>query len=279
MIGNGSNEIMDFIVRAFLQNQNNTIAPKYSFIAYKISVAVQGSEFRESKVDENFNPIVEDILEKVDKNTRVVYLANPNNPTSSYLNLSAIDFLAKKLNEKKVLLLLDCAYTEYLSSDESFNPILFYKNHENVMILKTFSKIYGLAGLRIGYLVANPKIISILEKVRNPFNVNSLALKAAVAALSDDDFVNKSKKVNEEGLNFLKEELKKFDLKVYSLSQTNFILVDYKKHAQKIFEAYLKKGVIIRPVLNYGLDTFLRISVGTKEENEKFLKVTKEVLS
>jgi histidinol-phosphate aminotransferase len=203
----------------------------------------------------------------------MVFVANPNNPTGTYVNREALHGFLRKISEIRggsVLVVLDYAYWEYVTARDLPDPMECLREFENVVVLRTFSKVHGLAGLRLGYGVASPSVIASLEKVRQPFNVNTLALVAGEAALSDRAFMTRAKKVNQAGLNFWEKALKKAGVP-FLPSQGNFLLADVQtglgESGADCFQRCLKLGVIFRPVANYGLKNYLRISVGTPEEN------------
>lgn len=283
-VGNGSNEFIDILLRVYVQKGCNVVAQEKAFVAYKLCAQLQGCDYVEAKVDSDFRVSAESLLAACTEKTKMVVLANPNNPTGTWMAKEELEDLASKLNSRKILLVLDYAYWEYVTEKSIPDPIELFRKFENVIVLKTFSKIYGLAGLRVGYLVARPEVTAMVERARQPFNVNSLALEAAVAALDDEEFLNRAVKTNNEGLHQLVEGLKKYDVDVFpkkrksgELPQGNFLLVDFKASSQILYPEFLRRGVIIRPVSNYGLPTFFRISSGLKEENEMFLKAMKEI--
>lgn len=276
-VGNGSNEFIDLLIRIFVPRECNVVAPEKSFIAYKLCAQLQGCQYLESALKPRFEMDVDAILKTVNEKTKLVFLANPNNPTGAFVNAPDVQRLAAALNEKKILLVLDYAYWEYVNDENIPDPFEILKQNKNVIVLKTFSKAYGLAGLRVGYMAADAQIVSFVEKSRQPFNVGSLALEAATAALGDEGFVEKSFALNQMGMKLLREELSKFGLDVYA-SQGNFLLVDFKRPVQALYTEFLKRGVILRPVSNYGLPSFFRISIGTEAENRKLLQAMAAVL-
>lgn len=289
-VGNGSNEFIDLLTRVFVPKDCNLVAQEKAFIAYKVCAELQGCGYVQAPVDIDFRVSAEGILATVNAKTRMVLLANPNNPTGTWMGRDEVSGLATELNKRRILLVLDYAYWEYVTEKSIPDPIELLKKHENVIVLKTFSKIYGLAGLRLGMLYARPEIVSTIERAREPFNVNSLALVAGVAALEDEAFVKKARETNIAGLELLRAGLSKFDVKVHPFnafkngpSQGNFLLVDFKRPTvsgdRPLYPEFLKRGVIIRPVANYGLPNHFRISVGTKEEIGFFLQAMKEIMS
>jgi histidinol-phosphate aminotransferase len=220
----------------------------------------------------------------VRENSRVklVFIANPNNPTGTYVTRTEIEAFLKEVRSIRggsVLVVLDYAYWEYVTAKDLPDPMDLLDAHPNVFVLRTFSKIYGLAGLRVGYGVGQVEVIQSLEKVRQPFNLNALALVGAEAALSDREFVKRSRRVNQTGLKFWETELKKLKIPYWG-SQGNFILVDvsrgFGKRGGDVYESCLRRGVIFRPVANYGLIHALRISIGTEAENSIALRALRE---
>lgn len=284
-IGCGSNELIDLLIRVFCSEESNVVVQEKAFVAYKLCAQLRGCHLIEAKADSNFNVSSHKILKVINPLTRMVILANPNNPTGTYIERDELHFLAQELDKQKILLVLDYAYWEYVNNKTIPSPMEMFAEHPNVIILKTFSKIYGLAGLRVGYMIARKEITRTIEKSRQPFNVSSVALDAAVAALSDEDFVRKSHEENIKSIMGLKHALKSFNVEVYPkdenedfIPQTNFLLVDFKKPSKDLYSEFLKRGVIIRPVANYGLPTFFRITAGLSGENAKLLQAMSEVI-
>jgi histidinol-phosphate aminotransferase len=279
-VGNGSDECVHVLMRAFVDPKTESVLThQYAFVAYKVAAQTLGCAIDEVEVDSKTLKVsVDKMIERLTPRVKIVILANPNNPTGLYLNASEIRKLADACLKNKSLLVLDYAYWEFVENKEIPDPIEMFKNYANVLILRTFSKIYGIAGSRVGYTVAHRELIPVIEKVRVPFNVNSLALKGAIAALEDDEFVEKSKDLNRKSLSEIKEHLKQYPFTVFE-TQGNFLLVDFKVESAPLFDAFLKKGVILRPVLNYGLKTHVRISAGLPHENQKFFTALKEIYS
>ncbi|MEW6055709.1 MAG: histidinol-phosphate transaminase [Bdellovibrionota bacterium] len=269
-IGCGSNEFIDLLPRIFVGKNRNLVTHKTAFVIYKLCAQLQGCGLFESPVDEDLNVDVDALLKTVNQDTKLVCLANPNNPTGTFLDADKIDYLARSLYERQILFMLDSAYCEYVTDPAIPNPIAVYRKYPNVVVLRTFSKIYGLAGARVGYLVGNPKVVSMVERTRQPFNVSSLALAGAVAALEDEDHLRKSVALNNSSKTGLIKELSSFPVRVFQ-SQGNFLLVDMKRSSKELYPEFLKKGVIIRPVANYGLPDHFRVTAGLPQENAKFI--------
>lgn len=277
VLGSGSNEIIDLAIRAFCPPGSSIVTPKYAFIAYKLCAALNGVECREAEVGENYGATADSLLKAVDSKTKIVFLANPNNPTGSSIEKAAITRLAQELRKKNILLILDYAYWEFVDPKDFPAAEEWLAEHCNIVVLQTFSKIYGLAGFRVGYGLARKEVTQWLERARQPFNFSSVGCAAAVAALNDVEFVKTVAKLNQTGRTYLEKGLQALGVKVFP-SQGNFVFVDLGRDAAPVNQECLKRGVILRPLANYGLKTHLRISVGTERENEKALQVLKEAL-
>jgi histidinol-phosphate aminotransferase len=275
-VGNGSNEFIDLLPRIFVAPNRNLLTHETAFIIYKLCAQLQGCGCIEVPVDENFKVDVEKLLKAVNADTRLVMLANPNNPTGSYLDAASIEHLATELGKRHIPLVLDYAYWEYVTEKSIPDPIEVFRRHRHVVILRTFSKIYGLAGVRVGYLIGDRKITSLVERARQPFNVSSIALMGAAAALEDKDHVAKSIKLNTASKAEIAQRLAKYPVRVFE-SQGNFLLVDMKRPSTELHPEFLKRGVIIRPVANYGLPNFMRVSAGLPEENKKLFSAMDEI--
>jgi histidinol-phosphate aminotransferase len=275
-LGNGSNELITQLIRTYCVAGDAIVTSEKAFIAYRISAQVHGVKTLEVRVNSGFKFDPTEMVDLIKKNekAKIVFIANPNNPTGTYLNLKEMNELLEGLSsvrEGSVLVVLDYAYWEYVTAPDLPDPLELLSKYKNLVILRTFSKIYGLAGIRVGYGISTPEIISNLEKVREPFNINSLGLAGAESALSDSEFVEKSKRTNEIGMRLWERSLEEFGIPFWK-SQGNFILVDVQvgmgKSGAEVYQDCLKKGVILRPLSNYGLPQALRISVGTVRENE-----------
>lgn len=274
VLGNGSDELIDIIIKTFVEEDENIITSDTTFLEYEIISNVNGRRvitvpLRYFKYD------LQGIKRKIDKKTKLIFIANPNNPTGTYVTKRELqDFMSGLPNN--VLLVLDEAYDTFMDVDD-FPKGLNYIQNKNVIVLKTFSKAYGLAGLRIGYAIARPEFTNYMERVRQPFNVNFLAQVAAVRALDDKRFLQKTKTVVLEGKGYLYDALNKLGI-AYVPSVANFILIDVTRDAKGVFKDLLKYGVIVRDMQQYGLKNFIRVTIGTKIENERFIKVLKKVI-
>jgi histidinol-phosphate aminotransferase len=274
ILGNGSDELIDIIVKTFVEDDEIIITADTTFLEYDIISRVNNR--RVIKVPlKYFKYDLETIKRKINFKTKLIFIANPNNPTGTYLSRKEIDGFIRSL-PGNVVLVLDEAYDTFIDVAD-FPDSLKYVKSKNVIVLKTFSKAFGLAGLRIGYALANSDFVSCMERVRQPFNVNILAQAAAEAALDDRMFIKKTRRLVLDGKKYLYAELKKMGL-AYLPSVANFILIDVGRDSPDVFKSMLKYGVIVRDMLQYGLNNFIRVTIGTKKENERFIRVIKKVL-
>ncbi len=275
ILGNGSVDLIELAVRTFCEKGDEVIIPASSFIMCKLVASSIGAKIIEVPL-KGYYYDVEKILKEIKPTTKLIYIDNPSNPLGTYIPKDKWEEILNFLSED-TLLIADQAYFEYISKDDYPNGFEDLKKGKNILVLRTFSKIYGLAGLRIGYGLSSEEIIGYMNRVRSPFNTNTLAQIAAIAALDDKEFLEKSKKLNDEELNFVTEELKKRGIFVVP-SVTNFLLVDFKRDALEIYNKLLREGVIARPLRNYNLPNCLRISLGKREENIKLIKALEKIL-
>lgn len=268
-LGNGSDELLRLIAMAYAGPGDEIIFSQYAFVVYMIATLSVGAKpvVVSSKL---WGCDIDNIVEAVNENTRIIYIANPNNPTGTWLSPDEIQLLLKRI-DSRVIIVLDEAYTEYIDDVDIRDTISHINDYSNLVVTRTFSKAYGLAGLRTGYVIANPQIIDIINRIRHPFNVNSIAQKAAVAALSDQQFIKRSQQNNHEGMKQLQEGFKKLGLN-YILSKGNFITVNVASDGQTLFQKLLSTGIIVRPLNNYKMPQHIRVTVGTSNENSLFLK-------
>ena len=270
-VGNGSNEIIDLLVRTFCTpGLHDVLAPAHTFVCYSLAAYARGVEYREAARGPAFAYDVDALLAAVTPRTRVVFLANPDNPTGVHMGARDLDRLVAEL-PAHVILAVDEAYSEYVRATDGADLIPRRAERELMIVMRTFSKIYGLAGARCGYAVGSPELLGFLDRVRNPFNVSSLAQAAALAALDDDAHVTRSQRTNAEGMIELGAGLERLGV-AFTPSQANFILVDTGGDARALFDRMLARGVIVRPVGGaYGLPRHLRVTVGTSDENQRLL--------
>ena len=270
--GNGSDELIDLLCRIYCEPGQSILTINHAFAAYEVSAVANRAQVIKS-TPEN---IAETYFQHRDK-IRVIFIPNPNNPTGSYLNKTQVSELISALNGNEVLLVFDEAYNEFVRAKDYVSAQEFFDPNGQIVILRTFSKAYGLAGFRIGALIAPTETIEIFNRVRKPFNVNNLAQVALVAALQDDGFMKKTQELTWKGLDYFYQELQKLELP-YFKSQGNFVLFDTLRKAQDVDKALLKRGIILRPVLNYGFPQHLRMSVGLEAENRAAIEALKQVL-
>lgn len=274
VLGNGSDELIDIIIKTFAEDNQNIITADTTFLEYKIISSILGRRVITVPL-KCFKYDLEAIKEKIDKKTKLIFISNPNNPTGTYVTKCEIEKFIKDLPED-ILLILDEAYDAFIDVDD-FPKGLQYADKGNIIILKTFSKAYGLAGLRIGYAVTKPILASYMERARQPFNVNALAQAAAIAALDDKGFLMKTRKIILEGKRYLLDCLAKSGIS-YVPSVANFILVDLGRNGADVFKKMLKFGVIVRDMGQYGLRNFIRVTIGTEKENKKFIEALRKIL-
>jgi len=274
-LGNGSDELIDIVIKAFVDDGENIVTSDTTFVEYEIIARVNNRPIRTVPL-RYFTYDLEAMRRKIDKKTKLVFIANPNNPTGTYVTDRQIEEFLKSL-PAGVIVVFDEAYDAFIDVND-FPRSFAYVAERNVILLKTFSKAYGLAGLRVGYAIARPEIISYMERVRQPFNVNLLAQAAAIAALDDRAFLAKTRKAVLEGKRYLYKELSRMGL-AYVPSVANFILIDTGTDGVALFKEMLKFGVIVRDMKQYGLRNFIRVTIGTQKENKRFIRVLKKALT
>ena len=276
--GSGSDEIIQMICQLFLKSGDEVIVPQYSFLMYRIYASIVGAKVVFSK-EKKFRVSVENIIKKVNKKTKIVFIANPNNPTGTYLEKKELINLRKELNNK-ILLVVDDAYDEYMKDKNYSSGLNIFKNKKNVFILRTFSKIYGLASLRVGWGYGDRKIIDALNMIKPPFNVNKIAQLCAIESLKDRKFITKSVKHNLFWSKKIKNSLEQFNIFCNKVS-ANFLLLNFDKcklNANNVEKKLLKKGLILRDTKTYGIKNCLRLTIGNNSENKLFLKSITRIL-
>lgn len=274
-IGNGSENILEIIVKSYLSAQDSAIASQYAFATIPLLVKACGAKLITIPANE-WRHDIEATISACEQQTRIIFVVNPNNPTGTYTSANDFHRLINTI-PNHILIVADEAYSEYISQTDFPDTLTLLKKHPNLIITRTFSKIFGLAGLRIGYAISSKEIASILNRARLPFNTNSLGVHAANAALTDEEHLKKSIEVNHHGKQQLEEGFKKLQL-TYIPSLGNFISFNVKQDAQQIYQSLLQKGVIVRPLAAYDLPTYLRVTIGLAEQNERFLTALREVL-
>ena len=277
--GAGSDEVIQMLCQLFLNTKDEVVVPEYSFLMYRIYSKIVGAKVVFAK-EINFKVSVNGILKKITKKTKIVFIANPNNPTGTYITKKEVLELRKRLN-KKILLVIDDAYAEYMKNKDYSSGLDLFKNKDNVFILRTFSKMFGLASLRVGWGYGSKKIVDALNVIKAPFNVNGIAQLAATESLKDKAFINKSIRHNL----LYSEKIKKF-LETYNIFSNsvsaNFLLLNFEKcrySAKFLYEKLKNNGIILRSTEDgYHIKNKLRLTIGSKKENLKFMSVIKQVL-
>lgn len=274
-LGNGSNDLLEITAHTFLNRDDEVIFSQYTFIVYPlVSQAINAKAVVVPAKD--YGHDLEGFLAAISDKTKVIYIANPNNPTGTFLTTAQIEaFLAQV--PQHILVILDEAYTEFTLPDERVPSFSIMQKYPNLVVCRTLSKAYGLAGLRIGYMVSSAEVAELCNRVRQPFNCNSLALSAAIAVVNDDEFIEKVADNNRQGLKQLQIFCHEKGLD-YIPSKGNFITLDLKQPAMPIFQKLLENGVIVRPIAGYGLPNHLRVSIGLPEENQRFMDVLSMIL-
>ncbi|MDC3016466.1 histidinol-phosphate transaminase [Candidatus Pelagibacter sp.] len=277
--GAGSDEVIQMICQLFLNSKDEVVIPKYSFLMYRIYSKIVGAKVKFAK-EINFKVSIKEILKKITKKTKIVFIANPNNPTGTYLTKNEVLELRKKLN-KKILLVIDDAYAEYMKNKDYSSGLNLFKNKNNVFILRTFSKIFGLASLRVGWGYGSKKIVDALNLIKPPFNVNGIAQLAATESLKDKSFINKSIRHNLFYARNIKKFLKKYNIYTNSIS-ANFLLLNFEKcsySANYVYKKLKNMGIILRSTEDgYHIKNKLRLTIGTKKENQKFMNAINQIL-
>ena len=274
-LGNGSNDVLDLMARGFLGTEHNAIFSQHAFVIYQLVVTAQGAHSIIVPAD-NWGHDLQAMVDAVDDNTRLMFIANPNNPTGTWEGLDEIAAMMVQVPEH-VLVVIDEAYYEYADRPEYSSALDLQEQYPNLVITRTFSKAYGLASLRVGYAVSHPDVADILNRIRQPFNINSMALAAAIAVLDDHEYLNQSVEVNRTGYEQLTSRFNQLGLN-FIPSAGNFIAVEVPGDAQAMYQRLLEQGVIVRPIGLYGMPNHLRISIGLPEENQRFLDVLSELL-
>jgi histidinol-phosphate aminotransferase len=267
ILGNGSNEIIELLCHTFLNRDSELIAAKHAFVVYKLMATLFGANYVEVP-DPEFTHDLDAMADAITPNTRLVFIANPNNPTGTMVDQSAIDRFMARLPEH-VIAVFDEAYIEF--PDSAPDTLRYVREGRNVCVLRTFSKIHGLAGLRVGYGIAPPHLAGLLQKARQPFNVNAIAQAAALAALADTQHTERTRQVNREGMAFYENAFRERGLE-YVPSHANFLLVKT-GNGDQLFRDMLKQGVIVRAMSSYKLPEWIRISIGTAAQNARVMEV------
>ena len=280
-LGNGSNDVLELLARAFLTPEHEVIFSAHAFAVYPLATQAVSAVARVAPAHGANHPMpyghdLQAFQERINKRTRLIFIANPNNPTGTWLPPAELEaFIAA--TPAQTLVVVDEAYFEYADTPDYASALPWLEKYPNLVICRTFSKAYGLAGLRVGYALSHPQIADLLNRVRQPFNVNSLALAGALAALDDTAFIARSQAENNAGLQVLQALCDELKLR-YLPSQANFLCIDFGRPALPIFQALLQRGIIVRPVANYGLPDHLRITIGTTAENTALAHALREIV-
>lgn len=271
ILGNGSNELVDIAVRTFMRPGDEAVMARPSFVVYSMVVQAHGGRPVEVPL-KDFRHDLDRMAEAVNEKTRILFIANPNNPTGTISTKAELDRLMHRLPDG-ILVVMDEAYCEYVTDPEYADSMKHFRDGRDILVLRTFSKIYGLAGLRIGYGIAKEDITGEMDRIRNPFNANSLAQAAALSALKDEEHLKYSREINEKGKRYLYEELNSMDIR-YVPTEANFIYM-LVRDSEAVYDALLKQGVIVRPM---GPDS-IRVTVGLPGENKRFIEALKRINS
>lgn len=282
-IGNGSDELIDLLTRIYCEPHDGVLTSVAAFNAYQVSAGANRAWLHTLPLTTDYRfdlPAIAKFFHenRESKKIKLIFVANPNNPTGTYATKKEMeDFFASVGNRDDVLIVFDEAYNEFVRASDYESAQNYVDKISNLVVLRTFSKIYGLAGFRVGAMIAPEHVIEVYNRVRKPFNVNDLAQTAANAAIQDKEFIEATQQITWKGLDYFSKSLEKLGLP-YLPSQGNFVMFDTLRDASAVNEALLRKGIIMRPVLNYGFKTHLRLSVGLQEENEAAIQALTEVL-
>jgi histidinol-phosphate aminotransferase len=274
-VGNGSENVLEVIAKAYLREDSEAIISQYAFLTIQLLIGSYNAKMITVPANQ-FGHDIKEMLAAMTDNTRIIFVVNPNNPTGTYTSADDMRLLLDSV-PPHVLIVVDEAYHEYIDRADYLNVLPLLNQYPNLVITRTFSKAYGLAGLRLGYAVSSVEIADMLNRARLPFNVNSIVATAAIAALEDQEHIAKSIALNKQGMRQLEDAFNKMNIP-YIPSLGNFIALDVAQNALEIYQKLLYEGVITRPLSAYGLPTHLRVTIGKTDENEKFLKALHEVL-
>ena len=273
-VGNGSENVLELIVKAYLHKDDTAVISQYAFLTIPILIQSYGTHAKVVPA-RDWGHDIAGMIQAIDEKTRVLFLVNPNNPTGTYTNEKDFITLMDSV-PPHIVVVVDEAYSEYISNQDYPDTLKYLAKYPNLVVTRTFSKVYGLAALRLGYSVSSPEIADILNRSRLPFNVNTIAATAACTALEDQDHVQKSVELNRVGMQQMQTGLQNLGLK-YIPSIGNFVTVDV-ADAAVIYQKLLMEGVIVRPLKAYGMPNHIRVTIGTKEQNVRFLTTLAKVL-
>lgn len=274
VLGNGSNELLDILARTFLAHDGSGVCSECAYAIYALAIQAVGARCIEVPM-RFYSHDLAAMADAVADDTRIIYIANPNNPTGTFVPGGLIESFLSRVS-RDIVVVLDEAYTDYLQPELRYDSFSWIRQFPNLVVVRTFSKIYGLGGVRVGYAAADPAVVELVNRMREPFNVSSLGLAAAEAALGDKDFLERSYQVNREGMAQLRIAFERMNLE-YIPSAGNFMAVRV-GDAAKVHQALLQQGVIVRTLVNYGMPNWLRVTVGLEAENARFLAALEVVL-
>lgn len=275
VVGNGSNDVLEIAAQAFLAPGLSAVYAQHAFAVYPLATNARGARGIEVPA-KNFGHDLDAMAAAISPDTRMVFIANPNNPTGTFIPGPQLEAFLRKVPQD-VLVVLDEAYTEYLADDQRYDAIAWLERYPNLLVSRTLSKAYGLAGLRVGYAIAHPEVADLMNRVRQPFNVSSIALAAAEAVLADDEFLARSADINRRGMAQLTAAFAALGLE-WIPSAGNFVTVKV-GDAAAVNQSLLRQGVIVRPIAGYGMPHWLRVSIGLPEENARFIEALEQALA
>ena len=276
-IGNGSDEILDLLMTLILNPGDEVIQADPAFIKYELAVKSRGGSSVKVPLNEDYQHDLEAMEAEISDKTKAIFICNPNNPTGTTVSKEKIEDFLEKISDE-ILVIVDQAYQEYITAEEPFDGIELLEKHRNLFLMRTFSKAYGLAGMRVGYALGDPELVDYLNRIRGPFNVNSLAQKAALTALESQSHLETCQNLNKKEKEFIYQQFEELGLE-YIESEANFVMVDTEMPAADVFEKLQQRGVIIRPGNQFGMDSWIRVTVGTRADNEFFIRNLKKVLA
>lgn len=275
-LGNGSNDLLDLLARAYLSAGDEAVYSQYGFAIYRLATLASSATPVEVPA-KHFGHDLKAMAAAITERTKLVFVANPNNPTGTWFDRAEFEWFLASV-PRQVIIVLDEAYFEYVEEADYPNGLDYLAEYPNLIVLRTFSKLYGLAALRVGYAVSHPHLADVLNRIRAPFNCNAIALAAAEAALNDEDHIQDTLSLNTTGLVHLAEGINHLGLS-YIQSVANFVAIDCGRDGNEVFQALLREGVIVRPLAGYGLPDYVRVTVGLPAENERFLAALAKVMS
>lgn len=281
-LGNGSNDVLELLARGFLRPGDNAVFSAHAFAVYPLATMAVGAECNiapalAEESDQPFGHDLKAMLAAINDKTRLVFVANPNNPTGTWLEADALKAFISQV-PSNVLVVVDQAYIEFTEGTDFPNAVAWVNEFPNLVVTQTFSKAYGIAGLRVGFSISHPQVADILNRVRQPFNCSLVAQEAAVAALADTDYIKQSVELNNQGMAYLTKSMNDLGLGTIA-SKGNFLCVKVGANSLDTYESLLREGVIVRPVANYQMPEYLRVSIGLQRENEAFVTALKKVMA